>query len=93
MELLIHKLKEHQKLTVGEIRELYQRRREWFEDISLPLARRALDSGENFYAYDIAEESVPYDDKEATQRLHIMALALARSGISGTCFRADEEFS
>lgn len=50
---------------------------------SLPLARRALDSGENFYAYDIAEESVPYDDKEATQRLHIMALALARSGSLG----------
>lgn len=47
------------------------------------MARRALDSGENFYAYDIAEESVPYDDKEATQRLHIMALALARSGSLG----------
>lgn len=48
MELLIHKLKEHQKLTVGEIRELYQRRREWFEDILPAIGTSRIGFGGKF---------------------------------------------
>lgn len=43
-------------------------------------ARRALAEGENFRAYDIAE-NIPDDNASPSpQKIHVMALALARSG-------------
>ena len=83
MEILMEKLKNKQKLTVKEIRELYRQRKNWTEDLCPVLAKNALDMGENFYAYDIAEKIVPVNEERVLQRLHIMALALARSGSLG----------
>ena len=80
MDALIEKLKSRQKLSGKEIRELFLKRDQWTGDIYPVLAKRALDMGENFYAYDIAEKINPSDEKMALQKLHIMALALARSG-------------
>lgn len=77
---LMQKLKTGQKMTIGEIQELFRQRQQWPEDLYLPLARRALDAGENFYAYDIAEKIVPPNELESWKKNHIMALALARSG-------------
>ena len=76
----VEKLKKRQKLSIGELRELFRQREEWPEDISWQLARCALNMGENFYAYDVAEKIEPANEKEAWQKIHIMSLALARSG-------------
>ena len=43
-------------------------------------AKVALDAGENFLAYDLAERISPETDGDATKKLHIQILALARSG-------------
>lgn len=43
-------------------------------------ARRALAEGENFRAYDIAEKIPDDDASPSPQKIHVMALALARSG-------------
>lgn len=80
METLAAKLKNKEKMTVREIRELFRQRKKWQENLYLPLAKRALDMGENFYAYDIAEKIVSNGSEPDLQKLHIMALALARSG-------------
>ncbi|MBQ7402968.1 MAG: hypothetical protein IJW05_05970 [Lentisphaeria bacterium] len=80
MKQLMDKLKPEQKLTIREIRELFQNREIRREEIYPVLAKKALDIGENFYAYDIAEKIVPQNETVLLQRLHIMALALARSG-------------
>lgn len=80
METLIEKLKNNRRMTVKELRELFQQRHRWQEDLCRPLAKRALDMGENFYAYDIAEKIDSTGRTPDLQKLHIMALALARSG-------------
>ncbi len=80
MEKLIEKLKSKRKISVREVRELILSRDKWPEDLHASLAKRALEMGENFYAYDIAENIPENDPKSALQKLHIMALALARSG-------------
>lgn len=43
-------------------------------------AKRALAEGENFRAYDIAEKIPDDDASPSPQKIHVMALALARSG-------------
>ena len=43
-------------------------------------AKAALDAGENFLAYDLAERISPEADGDTTKKLHIQILALARSG-------------
>lgn len=80
MESLIDKLKNNQRMTVKELRELFRMRHCWREDLCRPLAKRALDMGENFYAYDFAEKIASSGKEPDLQKLHIMALALARSG-------------
>ena len=80
MKKLVEKLKGRQKLSVREVRELIRNPEKWPEDLTALLARRALEMGENFYAYDIAE-NIPENSPETfLQKIHIMALALARSG-------------
>ena len=80
MEKLVEKLKSRRKISVREVRELIRNRDKWPEDLFALLARRALEMGENFYAYDIAENIPENDPQSVVQKLHIMALALARSG-------------
>lgn len=80
MDVLVKKLKAREKLSAKELRDLFQNRSRWTEDLCPILAKRALDMGENFYAYDIAEKIVSEDKNIRIQKLHIMALALARSG-------------
>ena len=75
--LIIQKLKIGERLTAQQIREFFRKREEWDEDYSLPLARRALEIGENFLAYDIAEH---ISNDTLIGKIHVMALALARSG-------------
>lgn len=76
---LMQKLKKRERLSARQIKELFDARRDWDTDISIPLAQQALDQGENFLAYDIAEQSRLGDDNFA-EGIRIMALALARSG-------------
>ena len=45
----------------------------------LDAARAALHDGENFLAYDLAEKA-PDDGVPSPQKIHVMSLALARSG-------------
>ncbi len=83
MKKLIDKLKMRQRMTVKDIRELFRLRSKWQEDLYYPLAKCALDMGENFYAYDIAEKIPEEKNSPNLQKIHIMALALARSGSLG----------
>ena len=53
----------------------------------LGAARRALAEGENFRAYDMAEAIPDGPDGPSPEKIHVMALALARSG-SGLRARA-----
>ena len=80
MKKLVEKLKGRQKLSVREVRELIRNPEKWPEDLTALLARRALEMGENFYAYDIAENIPENSPENFLQKIHIMALALARSG-------------
>lgn len=80
METLIDKLKNKHRMSVKDLRELFSQRHRWQEDLCRPLAKRALDMGENFYAYDFAEKIKSTGQEPDLQKLHIMALALARSG-------------
>lgn len=80
MEQSVSKLKKHEKITIRELRELFRQRSKWQEDLYYPLAKCALDMGENFYAYDIAEKIPEKKNTPDLQKIHIMALALARSG-------------
>lgn len=80
METLIDKLKNNHRMTAKELRELFRLRHCWKEDLCRLLAKRALDMGENFYAYDFAEKIVSTGGGPDLQKLHIMALSLARSG-------------
>lgn len=43
-------------------------------------AKRALNMGENFLAYDLAEKSPDANGKPSPEKIHIMSLSLARSG-------------
>lgn len=80
MEKLIDKLKNNDRMTVKELRELFRMRHHWQEDLCRLLAKKALDMGENFYAYDFAEKINSSGKEPDLQKLHIMTLALARSG-------------
>lgn len=80
MDELLKKLKNRQRMTVKDIRCLFRQRSKWEVDLSYPLAKCALDMGENFYAYDIAEKIPEEKNTPNLQKIHIMALALARSG-------------
>jgi len=80
MDKLLEKLKNKQRMTVKEIRDLFRQRNKWQEDLYYPLAKCALDMGENFYAYDIAEKIPEEKNTPNLPKIHIMALALARSG-------------
>ena len=80
MDKLLEKLKNKQRMTVKEIRDLFLQRNKWHEDLYYPLAKCALDMGENFYAYDIAERIPEEMNTPNLPKIHIMALALARSG-------------
>lgn len=79
----INKLKTKQRITVKEIRDLFRQRSKWQEDLYYPLAKCALDMGENFYAYDIAEKIPEEKNTPNLKKIHVMALALARSGSLG----------
>ncbi|MCQ2262563.1 MAG: hypothetical protein MJZ42_05345, partial [Bacteroidales bacterium] len=46
----------------------------------LKRSKNALNSGENFLAYDLAEKSPDIAGTPSAEKLHIMSLALARSG-------------
>ena len=46
----------------------------------LSAAKTALDEGENFHAYDIAEKIPDDDESPLPEKIRIMVLALARSG-------------
>lgn len=46
----------------------------------LSAAKSALSEGENFYAYDLAEKIPDENGTPSPQKIHVMALALARSG-------------
>lgn len=77
---LTERLLTGQYLSSSSILRLFRLRDEWEEDIGLALSRRALEVGDNLTAYDIAEMAPIVTDADSWQRIHVMALALARSG-------------
>ncbi|MBR7121551.1 MAG: hypothetical protein IKC94_04840 [Lentisphaeria bacterium] len=80
MEKIIEKLKNKQKISAREVRELIRNRKKLPRELFAVLAKRVLEMGENFYAYDLAENIPDHPPENLLQKIHIMALALARSG-------------
>lgn len=91
-QILIERLRKGEQLSYKDIKTIYLNKDKWNDSsLFLQLAKRALALGENFFAYDMAEQIPENEDgKPDIAKIHIMAVALARSG---SWHKADELIS
>ncbi len=76
----IEKLASGKKILLRELLALSRIAEELEAKLLIPLAKQALEMGENFLAYDIAEKIDASEGQTFLTKTHIMILALARSG-------------
>ncbi len=71
----------NKNLTLKEVLQIYHDNKQVKNNnLYYLLAKRALELGENFYAYDIVENISEDNLSIKIKKIHIMALSLARSG-------------